>query len=62
MSLYEKACRKALLDIYFDLAACDKLMKSHPDWEWLVDKKAELEAKEKELVKELAFIKDSLLV
>ena len=54
MSLYEKACRKALLDIYFDLAACKKLMKSHPDWEWLVDKKAELEAKEKELLKELA--------
>ena len=53
MSLYEKACRKALLDIYFDLAACKKLMKSHPDWEWLVDKKAELEAKEKELLKEL---------
>ena len=53
MNLYETACRKALLDIYFDLAACDKLMKSHPDWKWLVDKKAELEAKEKELLKEL---------
>ena len=53
MSLYEKACRKALLDIYFDLAACKKLMKSHPDWEWLKDKKAELEAKESELLKEL---------
>ena len=54
MNIYKKACRKALLDIYFDLAACKKLMKSHPDWEWLVDKKAELEAKEKELLKELA--------
>ena len=54
MSLYEKACRKALLDIYWDLSACNKLMKSHPDWEWLKAKKAELEAKEKDLVKELA--------
>ena len=53
MSLFEKACRKALLDTYWDLAACDKLMRSHPDWDWLKDKKAELEAKEKELVKEL---------
>ena len=54
MNLYEKACKNALMDIYFDLAACDKLMKSHPDWKWLKDKKAELEAKEAELVKELA--------
>lgn len=54
MSLYERACRKALVDIYFDLAICDKLMKSHPDWDWLVAKKAELESKEKELSKELA--------
>ena len=54
MSLYEKACRKALLDIYFDLAACDKIMKRHPDWDWLKDKKAELEAKERDLLKELA--------
>lgn len=54
MNLYKKACRKALLDIYFDLAACKKLMTSHPDWEWLKDKKAELEAKESELLKELA--------
>ena len=54
MNLYKKACRKALLDIYWDLAACNKLMKSHPDWDWLLDKKAELEAKERELVKELA--------
>ena len=53
MSLYERACRKALLDLYFDLAICDKILKSHPDWDWLVDKKAELEAKEKELLKEL---------
>ena len=50
MNLYKKACRKALEDIYWDLAACKKLMKSHPDWEWLKDKKAELEAKESELV------------
>ena len=62
MNLYEKACRKALLDIYWDLAACDKLMRSHPDWYWLKNKKAELEAKESELSKELAFIKYSLLV
>ena len=54
MNLYKKACETALVDIYFDLATCNKLMKSHPDWEWLVDKKAELEAKEKELLKELA--------
>ena len=53
MDLYIKACRNALVDIYFDLATCNKLMKSHPDWEWLVAKKAELEAKEKELLKEL---------
>ena len=49
MNLFEKACRKALLNTYWDLAACNKLIKSHPDWEWLVDKKAELEAKEAEL-------------
>ena len=54
MNLYKKAIETALLDIYFDLAACNKLMKKHPDWDWLVDKKAELEAKEAELVKELA--------
>lgn len=54
MSLYEKACKNALEDIYWDLAVCQKLMKSHPDWDWLKDKKAELEAKEAELVKELA--------
>ena len=54
MNLYKKACRKALVDIYFDLATCKKLMKSHPDWEWLKNKKAELEAKESELLKELA--------
>ena len=54
MNIYKKACRKALLDIYWGLAACDKLMRSHPDWYWLKDKKAELEAKEKELSKELA--------
>ena len=53
MNLYEKACRKALLDIYFDLAACKKLMKSHPDWEWLKNKKTELEAKEADLLKEI---------
>ena len=54
MDLYKKACETALVDIYWDLAACKKLMKSHPDWGWLKDKKAELEAKEAELVKELA--------
>ena len=54
LDIIEKACKSALLDIYWDLAACKKLMKSHPDWNWLKDKKAELEAKEKELEKELA--------
>lgn len=54
MTLYEKACRKALLDLYFDLAACNNLIKTHPDWDWLKDKKAELESKEAELLKELA--------
>ena len=54
MNLFEKACRQALLDLYFDLATCNKLMRSHSDWEWLKVKKAELEAKEKELLKELA--------
>ena len=49
MNLFEKACRKALVDIYFDLAICDKILRSHPDWEWLKYKKSELEAKEKEL-------------
>ena len=49
MNLYKKACENALLDIYWDLAACQRLMTKHPDWEWLKDKKAELEAKEAEL-------------
>ena len=49
MNLFEKACRQALLDLYFDLAACNNLIKKRPDWKWLVDKKAELEAKEREL-------------
>ena len=54
MDLYKKACRKALEDIYWDLAACQRLMTKHPDWDWLKAKKAELEAKEAELLKELA--------
>ena len=54
MNLYKKACETALLDIYWDLAACNKLMKSHPDWEWLKDKKAELESKERELVEAIS--------
>ena len=54
MNLYKKACKKALVDIYFDLAVCNKLMIRHPDWDWLVAKKIELEAKERELLKELA--------
>ena len=54
MNLFEKACRKALLDLYFDLAICDKILKSHPDWEWLKNKKAELEAKESELVEAIS--------
>ena len=53
MNLYEKACRNALLDLYFDLAICNNLIKKHPDWDWLKAKKAELEAKEKELVRGL---------
>lgn len=54
MNLFEKACENALLDIYFDLALCEKLMKKHSDWEWLKDKKAELEAKEAELVEAIS--------
>ena len=54
MNLFEKACRKALVDIYFDLAACNNLIKKHPDWEWLTDKKSELEAKEAELVEAIS--------
>ena len=54
MNLFEKACDAALLDLYFDLSICEKLMKSHPDWDWLKAKKIELEAKESELLKELA--------
>ena len=54
MNLFEKACDRMLVDIYFDLAACNKLMKSHPDWDWLKAKKTELEAKERELLKELS--------
>ena len=54
MNLYKRAIETALIDIYWDLSACNKLMKKHPDWKWLVDKKAELEAKERDLLKELA--------
>ena len=54
MNLYKKAIETALLDIYWDLATCNNLIKKHPDWEWLVAKKAELEAKEAELVGELS--------
>ena len=54
MNLYKKAIETALLDIYWDLATCQKLIKKYPDWKWLVDKKAELEAKERQLLKELA--------
>ena len=54
MNLYKKACRKALLDLYFDLAACDKLIKKHPDWKWLKDKRSELESKERELVEAIS--------
>lgn len=54
MNLYKKACRNALLEVYWNLATCNKLMRRHPDWEWLVNKKVELEAKESELLKELA--------
>ena len=53
MNLYKKACENALVDIYFDLAVCDKLMRIHPDWDWLLAKKAKLEAKEAELVRSL---------
>ena len=53
MNLFEKACETALADLYWDLAACNKLIKKHPDWNWLKDKKAELEAKERELVRSL---------
>ena len=49
MNLFEKACENALVDIYWDLATCNRLMERHSDWEWLKDKKAELESKEREL-------------
>lgn len=49
MNLFEKACESALMDLYFDLAACNNLIKKHPDWKWLKDKKSELESKEREL-------------
>lgn len=52
--LYKRACKQALVDTYFDLGLCNKLIKQHPDWEWLKDKKTELEAKEAKLSKELA--------
>lgn len=52
--LYKKACKEALSDIYWDLAICERLIKRHPDWKWLVDKKAELEAKEIELEREIS--------
>ena len=54
MNLYKKACRKALEDIYWDLAICNKMMQNYPDWDWLKVKKIDLEAKERELLKELA--------
>ena len=54
MNLYKRAIETALEDLYWDLATCKKLMKSHPDWDWLKVKKSELEAKEAELLKELA--------
>ena len=54
MNLFEKACRQALLDLYFDLAACNNLIKKRPDWDWLKVKKAELEAKEAELVEAIS--------
>lgn len=53
MNLYERACRNALVDLYFDLSICNNLMKKHPDWDWLLAKKAELEAKEAELSRSL---------
>ena len=58
MNLYKKACENALIDLYFDLATCKILMESHPDWDWLKDKKAALEAKEAELEKELTISLD----
>ena len=54
MNLFEKACDRMLVDIYWDLAICDKLIKKRPDWDWLKAKKAELEAKEAELVKAIS--------
>ena len=54
MNLYKKACESALVDIYWDLATCKKLMESHPDWKWLKDKKTELESKELELVEAIS--------
>ena len=52
--LYKRACESALIDIYFDLGACDKLIKQHPDWRWVKDKKVELKKQEREIKSELA--------
>lgn len=57
MSLYERACRNALVDIYWDLAICDKLMKQHPEWGWVKEKKIKLEKQEQEIKSELANLK-----
>lgn len=54
--LYQRACKNALTDIYFDLGACDKLMKQHPDWGWVKEKKTKLEKQEQEIKSELAIL------
>lgn len=54
--LYQRACKNALTDIYFDLGACNKLMKRHPDWGWVKEKKTKLEKQEQEIKSELAIL------
>ena len=55
--LWKRACKQALTDTYFDLGVCNKLMKQHPEWSWVKDKKAELEKHEQELESELTNLK-----
>ena len=54
--LYKRACKQALTDTYFDLGVCNKLMKQHPEWSWVVQTKAQLETQERELESELAIL------
>lgn len=56
--LWKRACENALTDTYFDLGACDKLMKQHPEWGWVKEKKIKLEKQEREIKSELAKLRN----